>query len=139
MTNLYTAREVFEKLQDEIARLNKEMGWRTDEAGSRQGHEFAAYIALLHSEASEALEAYRDKVWSETCNAPDPAVLHHHPQCSGKRHSTPKPVGVGPELADVFIRLLDMCDLWDIDLLAETRRVLDFGWTRSYRHGGRQL
>jgi hypothetical protein len=32
-----------------------------------------------------------------------------------------------------------MCDIWDIGLLAETRRVLDCGWTRSYQHGGRQL
>lgn len=120
MSNLYTAWEVFEKLQDEVGRLCKEKGWRTEESGAREGHEFAAYIALLHSEASEALEAYRDKQWSET-------------------RGDGKPIGVGPELADVFIRLLDMCDIWQINLLAETRRVLDYGWTRPYRHGGRQL
>jgi NTP pyrophosphatase (non-canonical NTP hydrolase) len=136
VTNLYTARDVFERLQAEVTQLCREKGWRTDESGSREGYEFAAYIALLHSEATEALEAYRDRVWSETCT---PTDGKHHPHCSGKPHGPGKPVGVGPELADVFIRLLDMCDIWQIDLLTETRRVLDFGWTRSYRHGGRQL
>jgi len=109
-----------DELQQEVAQLCKEKGWRTADSGSREGHEFAAYVALLHSEASEALEAYRDKCWSDT-------------------RTDGKPVGVGPELADVFIRLLDMCDIWEIDLRAETRRVLDYGWTRPYRHGGRQL
>jgi hypothetical protein len=129
------------ELTAEVERLCIEKGWRTPESGSREGHEFAAYIALAHSELSEALDAYRDKVWSETCDGVPTAARPsgHHPICSGKPHGPGKPVGVGPELADCFIRLLDMVDIWDIDLIAETRRVLDYGWTRPYRHGGRQL
>jgi len=142
MTNTTQAQDVFEKLTAEVEDLTREKGWRTDESGSREGHEFAAYIALLHSEASEMLEAYRDKVWSETCTplVPGSSDRHdHHPGCSGKPHDAPKPVGVGPEAADVFIRLLDMCGIWKIDLLAEVQRVLLYGWSRPYRHGGRQL
>lgn len=142
MSNLYLPHEVFEKLTDEVRRLCTEKGWRTEASGAREGHEFGAYVALLHSEASEALEAYRDKCWSETCETTTDqlrVLTKHHPQCSGKPHDHPKPVGVGPELADAFIRILDMADIWKIDLLAETRRVLDYGWTRPYRHGGRQL
>jgi NTP pyrophosphatase (non-canonical NTP hydrolase) len=131
-------------LQDwmqEIARMTKEKGWRTEESGNREGHEFAAYLMLAVSELSEALEAYRDKVWSETCdNTPTASRPNgHHPICSGKPHGPGKPVGVGPELADTFIRLLDMADIWDVDMFYEIERVMAYGWTRSFRHGGRQL
>jgi NTP pyrophosphatase (non-canonical NTP hydrolase) len=104
----------------EIRNLCINKGWRTTASGSKEGHEFPAYIALLHSEASEALEAYRDKDWSST-------------------REDGKPLGVGPELADVIIRVLDMCDIWEIDINYEINRVLEYGWTRPYRHGGRQL
>lgn len=99
-------------------------GWRVGVTGAKTGYEFPAYIALAHSELTEALEAYRDKCWSETVafsNPPD------------------KPIGVGPELADVIIRVLDMCDIWGIDIEHEMNRVLAYGWTRSYQHGGRTL
>lgn len=48
---------------------------------------FLESLALLHSEISEALEAYRDKDWDSVRD-------------DGKRE------GVSSELADVFIRLL---------------------------------
>lgn len=123
-----------------IRNLCESKGWRRHAPGTapREGHEFPAYVALLHSEASEALEAFRDKVWSETCEATKPFMLHHV-QCSGKPHEHPKPVGVGPELADVFVRLIDMCDMWGIDLDTEVERVMAYGWTRPYQHGGRIL
>jgi hypothetical protein len=127
---------IAQSLIGEIARLTTEKGWRTADSGSREGHEFAAYVALGHSEFSEALEAYRDKVWSETCTPQDGI---HHRHCSGRPHGPGKPVGVGPELADVIIRALDMADIWDIDINRELERVLAYGWMRSFRHGGRQL
>jgi hypothetical protein len=107
-----------------VASLNTEKGWRVKFAGDtkppRTGPEFAAYIALAHSELSEALDAYRDKIWSET-------------------REDGKPIGVGPELADTFIRLLDMVDIWEIDIIAELERVIAYGHTRPYQHGGRIL
>ncbi len=116
-----------EKLTEEIRLLCTEKGWREAVTGAREGYTFPAYIALAHSELSEALEAYREKVWSDT-NTKDPL--------SSK---VGKPIGVGPELADVFIRILDMCDIWNIDIEYEVSRVLAYGWTRPYKHGGRQL
>jgi NTP pyrophosphatase (non-canonical NTP hydrolase) len=120
--------------------LCESKGWRrhAPETAPRTGHEFPAYIALLHSEATEALEAYRDSLWSETCYAIGKGEMHKK-GCSGKSHSHPKPIGVGPELADVFIRLIDMCDMWGIDLDSEVKRVMAFGWTRPFQHGGRML
>lgn len=127
-------------LIDEIRALNVAKGWRRDvtATGPRSGPWFAAYVALGTSEWAEALDAYRDKVWSATCEATEPGQ-EHIKGCSGKPHSKPKPVGVGPELADALIRLFDVVDIWDVNILYETRRVLDYGWTRPFQHGGRIL
>jgi NTP pyrophosphatase (non-canonical NTP hydrolase) len=104
----------------EIRKLNTEKGWRNDVTANDTGYEFAAYIALAHSELTETLEAYRDKQWSET-------------------RDDGKPIGIGPELADSLIRILDMCDIWGINIEHEMERVIKYGWTRPYKHGGRQL
>jgi hypothetical protein len=131
----------------EIRRLCVQKGWRhmggedvlTSGDGPGDGPWFAAYIALLHSEVSEALEAYRDKIWSDSKRVVGPAC----DECKAMGHESCghhlKPVGVGPELADVFIRLIDMADIWGINLDAEVRRVLDYGWTREFQHGGKTL
>jgi hypothetical protein len=131
-------------LIEEIRKLCTMKGWRQHAPGGapREGHVFGAYVALGHSEFSEALEAYRDKIWSATCTplvADSTDRADHHTGCNGKKHGPGKPVGVGPELADVFIRLLDMSDMWGVNMEYEIARVLDYGWTRPYRHGGRQL
>lgn len=86
---------------------------------------FGDDVALLHSEVSEALEAYRDH-GTEDATAPRETGL-------------PKPEGVGSELADVLVRLLDTCQRYDVDLFAEWRRKVTFNWTRPARHGGRRL
>jgi hypothetical protein len=116
--------ETLTSLLREIRELNIDKGWRnkfgSTSSAPDDGPWFAAYIALAHSELSEALDAYRDKDWSST-------------------RADGKPIGVGPELADSLIRLLDMIDIWGIDIRHELARVLDYGWTRPYQHGGRVL
>ena len=78
---------------------------------------FGDRIALLHSEASEALEAYRAR-GLESWDGPGG-----------------KPEGVASEFADVFIRLLDDCDLYGIDLEAEFFRKMEYNMGRPYKHG----
>jgi len=130
-----------QELQAEIRKLCTEKGWREGlPANPRNPTEpFAqyvlpAYLDLAVSELTEVLEAYRDKVWTDTRCTCDPGPeLQHHPYCEQK------PIGVGPELADALIRILDICDIWGIDIEYELKRVLAYGWTRPYKHGGRQL
>src|SRR3954470_17926429 len=44
----------------QIREVNIAKGWRAPDGGMCPGQTFGDYIALAHSELSEALEAYRD-------------------------------------------------------------------------------
>lgn len=113
-------------MQAEVVKVNEANGWYEREVP------FPEAIALLHSEVSEALEAWRKnglepwfvQTWQGTEPVPD---------------ALPKPEGVGSEFADVFIRLLDYCHRYGIDLQAEYEQKLAYNGTRGYRHGGKPI
>lgn len=123
-------------LISDIRHMCTAKGWRDDlppnpraNAEPYSQYVFPGYLELATSELVEALEAYRDKIWSDTEPPTNPA----DPNCLGK------PIGVGPELADAIIRILDICDIWEVDIESEIERVMAYGWTRPYKHGGRAL
>lgn len=117
-----TIEHAVKKMTAEVREVNTTNGWFDEDRRPAEG------LALLHSEVSEWLEAFRD--WG-LADATKPVE-----EGTGKLS---KPEGVGSEAADVLIRLLDECDRQGIDLAYEYRRKIAFNRTRGYRHGGRGL
>ena len=68
-------------------------------------------LCLIHSEVSEALEAYRDDDMENFAE----------------------------ELADVAIRVLDAAEGYEIDLESEILKKHEINKTRPYRHGGKAI
>jgi len=93
-------------LANEIHDTAKAHGWWE---GKRS---FGDLIALMHSELSEALEAYRD----------------------GKTDAA-----VGIEFADVIIRVLDACVGLGYPIEKIMIEKMEYNKTRPYRHGGKKL
>lgn len=91
------------------------------------GRPFPEVIALIHSEVSEALEAYRDRM--------ELTAIWHRP---GKGVNPGKPEGVPVELADVIIRVMDFCAGVGIDLEMAIAEKHAYNITRPYRHGGKR-
>ena len=89
----------------EVHAINQRNGWFD------VSRDFSADIALLHSEVSEAFEAWRKD------------DIHH----------------LGEELADIFIRLIDTCDRAGINLAQAYFAKCRKNRTRSYRHGGKRV
>ena len=85
--------------------------------------EIASKIALIHSELSEALEAVRE----------DQLKMH--------LGENGKPEGMTTELADVFIRQLDLLERMGLteDFVTALIAKVEYNKGRSYRHGGKKI
>lgn len=123
MPDTETAWKTIEQMTAEIRQINIDKGWRP--AGGGPGNNtFGDYIALLHSEVSEALEAYRDHRLDDateqlpkcSCAMSEATMVNcgQHGYDAPGDDWNPKPEGVGSELADAVIRLLDMGDVFGI-------------------------
>lgn len=111
------------ELGNQIATWAETKGW------SNPDRPFSEWIALLHTEISEAYEEYRDNH--------EPNEIYYSTNFS-KYRNTPKPEGVPIELADLAIRLLHMCHAYGIDLEDAIETKMAFNEKRSYRHGGKR-
>jgi len=78
-------------------------------------------LALIHSEVSEALEAYREQ-----------GLL------AGIRDDG-KPEGFASELADIIIRTLDLGEHYGINMEQEIVNKMAYNETREYMHGGKKF
>lgn len=84
-------------------------------------------LMLIVSELAEAMEEHR---------AGKPPIYFED--------GNPKPEGIGPELADVAIRLGDLAGIIEqtnagFSLDREVQRKMKFNATRPFKHGGKQI
>lgn len=110
-------------------------------------------IALFHSEASEALEAFREcadprmewlsytveveHVKFKNINAEQVYILTG--QTPEELELLGKPEGVPSELADIYIRMVDFAEQYGIDLAKAIEEKLVYNEQREVRHGGKHL
>jgi len=92
-------------------------GWWEDERS------FGEILALIHSEASEALEEYR--------NGHSVKEIYYG--------DDGKPEGVPIELADIIIRIFDYCGHTGIDIASAITEKHEYNKGRPYRHGGKKI
>lgn len=86
---------------------------------------FGELLMLIVSEASEALEEYRNgHAVNETYYSTD-------------KQGNPKMEGVPSELADVVVRVFDLCAHYEIDLEKVIAEKHEYNKNRPYKHGKR--
>lgn len=100
----------------------KEHGWWDGEP-----RKFGELIALVHSELSEALEEHR--------NGHEPTEIYYTKDKDGND----KPEGIPTELADVIIRVMDICGHYGIDLAKAIIQKHSYNLKRPYKHGGKKI
>lgn len=97
-------------------------------------------IALIHSEVSEAFEAYRkDKMFK--LNAAEKNVMRGWIEDEDFRIAFTEKCKdtFEDEIADAIIRLLDLCAKTGIDIEYHIQQKMRFNATRGFRYGGKKF
>jgi hypothetical protein len=101
----------------------------------------AERIALIQSEASEALEILRDPHMEFN-------VMYYEDKTSTSGYRTKddyyyepgsKPIGAPSEYADIIIRVLHHCARRNIDIASAVREKMAYNLSRPFKHGGKKV
>lgn len=136
-------------IQKDIFDTAEASGWH------ERVREMPEIIALIHSEASEALEAFREGMEPDDCQYrykvdaidPDPSFEDGEycyttlPVMEDVEGNTiyGKPEGIASEMADIIIRVLDASEELGIPTIRVMLEKMRFNKTRSYKHGGKRV
>ena len=102
--------------------IAKEHGW-----WDGKPREFAELSMLIVCEVSEAVEEYR--------NGHEPQETYY----SKDKQGNDKMEGIPSELADIVIRVADMCGHYGIDLEKAILEKIEYNKSRPYKHGNKKI
>jgi NTP pyrophosphatase (non-canonical NTP hydrolase) len=124
MTETTGTEKTLETMEAEVEQYCRDKGWYDTDVP------FSVAMALLHEEAAEAGHAWRehgldDMTVLTTAGDPEPGQMVN---------VIVKPEGVGSELADIFIRLLDDSARYGLDLPARARDARLFSLSGDFLH-----
>lgn len=109
--------DTFDDIQTEAHRNSAQHGfWREGVTTTV----ILSKLALIHSEVSETLEIARDP--------------QRRPEEVWYRHDG-KPEGMGPEMADIVIRVMDLAEALGIPLAERILQKQEFNRSRPHMHG----
>ncbi|KKN60999.1 hypothetical protein LCGC14_0526240 [marine sediment metagenome] len=129
--------------------ISTEKGWWEHKPeGEDHINMVAAKLMLMTSELAEALEELRTQK--------DITKMYYTGQCEGHhlsgtyedvkdtlrisgRNQEPKPEGFPSELADVIIRVFDLCEHLNIDIEDAIETKIRYNKSRTYKHGGKAI
>lgn len=96
-------------------------------------------LALMHSEISEALEADRKSRYCHNENGSPIKVFLAAESMEDadfvEWYSDNVKGTFEEEMADIFIRVMDMCGYKNIDIVSHVHAKMRFNATREYKHG----
>ena len=142
------ATKQFRKQQKDIHENAIKHGWYEEDRS------FGDLIALVHSELSEALEEHRNGRGFKEIYYADNGKPYEKPYIKFITHEvgakeklldsmrndiSRKVEGIPTELADVVIRVMDMCEYYGIDLWSAVEIKSAYNKTRPHKHGGKVL
>lgn len=109
------------EMQERAHRIAVDHGWWPEEGDhSAVDATIPKNLMLIVTEIAEAMECYREgqpMTWTDDGG---------------------KPQGIASELADVLIRVADLCGAIGIDLEASVLDKMAYNARRSHRHGGKR-
>jgi len=110
--------------QAEVYEISKAHGFHDNETPTTVP--IAEKLCLIHSEISEALEEARKPDFHEPDSRPVLKMVYIE---------NGKPEGFAVELADAFIRILDLAESVEIDLEYYVNLKSIYNQSRPYKHG----
>ena len=96
-------------------------------------------IALIHSEISEAFEAFRKDRFADMNTFLEDVVLDKSEERFKYAFTKSVKDTFEDEIADSIIRLLDLCGKMNIDIENHIREKMAYNATRGHKYGGKKF
>lgn len=96
-------------------------------------------IALIHSEISEAFEAFRKDKFADYATFLEDVILDKSEERFKYAFTKSMKDTFEDEIADSIIRLFDLCGKMNIDIETHIREKMAYNATRGHKYGGKKF